>query len=78
MEALIKLVRLSEASHPEWGMYIHICRAIKGTGTSKQQILGLFNKVMPEDEYDRDDKKELIEYLIIQSKTPLSNIDLMT
>lgn len=67
MEALKNLVKLSQEAHPEWGTYLHICRAVRGTGTSRQQILSLFNKMMPEDEYDKPDKKELIEYLVLQA-----------
>lgn len=67
MESLKNLIILSMEIHPEWGTYIHICRAVRGTNTSRQQILNLFNKMMPQDEYDKPDKKELIDYLVLQS-----------
>lgn len=67
MKALKNLFLLSQKKHPEWGSYIHLCRTVRGTGTKRKQILQLFNKLMPEEEYDKPDKKELIDYLEKQS-----------
>lgn len=49
---------------PEWGTYIHFCRVLNGSGASRTEILRFFNKYMPEDEYDKEEKKELIDYLV--------------
>lgn len=68
MKYLINLVELSRETQPLWGTYIHICRSVRGSGASRQEILNLFNKLMGEDEYDKSEKKELIDYLVIQSK----------
>lgn len=54
--------------NPCWGMYIHLCDILQEYGASRNEILKHFNKYMPEDEYDKEEKKELIDYLILISK----------
>lgn len=63
-----QLFHLSKETRPEWGSYIHLCRAVRGQGASKQEITNLFNKLISADEYDQQDKDELINYLLDQSK----------
>lgn len=48
---------------PYLGTYIHFCKVLSGSGTSETEILRLFNKYMPEDEYDKPEKKELLDFL---------------
>jgi hypothetical protein len=48
---------------PEWGTYIHFCRVLGESQSSRSEITKLFNKYMPEDEYDKPEKVELIDYL---------------
>lgn len=59
-----ELFRNSQEIHPEWGSYIHLCVIINGTGASITEVTKLFNKLMPEDEYDKPEKGELIDYLV--------------
>lgn len=54
--------------NPCWGMYIHLCDILQESGASRNEILKHFNKYMPEDEYDKEEKKELIDYLVLISK----------
>lgn len=67
MEALKNLVKLGQEVHPELGTYIHLCRAVRGTGTKRAQLFKLFNQLMPEEEYDKSEKVELVDYLEKQS-----------
>lgn len=67
MESLKKLFKLSNEVHPEWGAFIHLCRAVRGTGTSKRNISKLFKELMPLEEYNIEDKQELLDYLLVQS-----------
>jgi hypothetical protein len=54
--------------HPEYNSYIHICRVLQESGASRTEITKLFNKYMPEDEYDKPEKGELIDYLVLIAK----------
>lgn len=54
--------------NPEWGTYIHLCTAIKGSNMSETSIKKLFNSLMPLDEYLKEEKKELTDYLLKLSK----------
>lgn len=53
----------SQELHPEWGAYIHLCVIINGTEASRPEISKLFDKLMPEDEYDKEERGGLIDYL---------------
>lgn len=70
MEYFKKAFTNSQEIHPEWGAYIHLCTIIYGTGASRQEVLKIFNKLMPEDEYDKPEKGELIDYLCLQASKP--------
>ena len=48
---------------PHLGTYIHFCKVLSGSGASMTEITRLFNKYMPEDEYDKPEKKELLDFL---------------
>ncbi len=54
--------------HPELGNYINICRVLQESGASRNECIKLFNKYMPDSEYDDSEKKELIDYLVNISK----------
>lgn len=58
----------SQKDNPSWGMYIHICNVLQESGCKRAEILKLFNKYMPKDEYDKPEKGELIDYLVLISK----------
>lgn len=71
MRNIRRKIMLSVSIHPKNGTYIHICRAIRGSELSRRQIYKLFNEFMGEEEYDRDDKVALIDYLEKQSKVDM-------
>lgn len=73
MKELKKKFLLSKEVNPNLGDYIHLCRAVKNTGTDRATIMRLFNAVVSKDDYDKSEKGELIEYLVVQSlNTPLT------
>ena len=51
------------------GDYIVFARAVKGQGFSKDMISRWFNKLVEKDDYDKKDKKALIQHLVNLSKT---------
>lgn len=50
--------------HPEWGMYIHLCKVLQESGAKKPEIMRHFTKYMPKDEFDRSERGELVDYLV--------------
>lgn len=50
--------------HPEWGTYISMCRVLQESGCSRQEVTKLFNDFLPKQEYDIEEKEELIDYLV--------------
>lgn len=60
----IKALEMSKDKQPGWGTYIHFCKVLQESGCKRAEILKLFNKYMPEDEYDKSEKTELIDYLV--------------
>lgn len=81
MQKKIKLKTLKdwflerEKEHPEYGAYINMCYTIHHSGADRKEITKAFNELIPKDEYDKEDKKELIDYLVEKAKdkeeTPL-------
>lgn len=53
--------------HPELGAYINLCYTIHHSGASRQELTKAFNELIPKDEYDRGEKKELIDYLVLKA-----------
>lgn len=50
--------------NPNVGMYIHLCHILQESGCKRPEILKIFNKYMPKDEYLKSERKELIDYLV--------------
>lgn len=50
--------------HPEWGTYIAMCRVLQESGCNRQEVTKLFNLSMTKDDYDIEEKDELIDYLV--------------
>ncbi len=51
------------AEHPELGAYINLCFTIHHSGASRQELAKAFRELIPKDEYDKLESKELIDYL---------------
>lgn len=58
-----RLILLSVSLQPSWSTYIHICQAVRGSWLKRRNVLQLFNEFMGEEEYDKSEKRELIDYL---------------
>ena len=56
--------------HPELGAYINLCYTIHYSGASRRDILKAFNELIPKEEYDKEEKKELVDYLVLKAKDP--------
>lgn len=57
-----------ENEYPELGSYINLCYTIHYSGANRQEITKAFNELIPKDEYDKGEKKELIDYLVLKAK----------
>lgn len=56
------------SQHPELGAYINLCYTIHHSGAERKEITKAFNDLIPKDQYDQEDKKELINYLILKAQ----------
>ena len=54
--------KISDAN-PFLGDYIVFAKAIAGQGFSKVRLARAFNKLVPKDDYDPKEKKELLAHL---------------
>lgn len=63
MNSYCKLIIFSQEKNPELGMYVHICKVINKSKLPRKDLLKVFNKMMKQDEYDRSERIELINYL---------------
>lgn len=53
--------------HPELGSYINLCYVLHTSGASKLECKKAFNELIPKDEYDLEEKQELIDYLYLKA-----------
>jgi hypothetical protein len=70
MNSYFKLIEISQEKNPELGMYVHICKVINKSKLPRRDLLKIFNKVMPKDEFDRSERVELINYLETLANEP--------
>lgn len=56
-----------ELKSPFHGASINLTKAVRGQKFSRKDLTKAFKKLMPEDEYDKADTKELIDQLEIIS-----------
>lgn len=56
-----------QSQRPEFGAVIIMWYAVNGMKYSKDTIRKVFNLCVPKDEYDKEDKPELIEHLCASS-----------
>ena len=54
--------------NPCTGMYIHLCHILQESSCKRAEILKIFNKYMPKDEFDKSERGEMIDYLVKISK----------
>ncbi len=51
-------------AHPELGAYINMCYTLHHSGAGRREITKAFNECIPKEEYDKEEKRELIDYLL--------------
>lgn len=54
----------SIAKEPDTAMFIHLYNVLQESGASRTEITKYFNKYMPKDDFDKDERKELIDNLV--------------
>ena len=60
-----EMIADSVNKEPNWGTYLHLCTCVQESGMEREEIELYFNKYMKvKVDYDRPEKKELIDYLL--------------
>jgi len=59
-----------QARNPSVGTYPCLAQVVRCKKYSRKSLVRAFNKLMPESEYEKDEKKELIDYLENQANLP--------
>jgi len=67
MRSITANYRKVESRNPNLGAYPCLVRVVRGKEFSRKSLVKAFNELMPENEYARNEKKELIDYLENQS-----------
>lgn len=52
------------------GAYINLANAVKHQKFSRKNLVKNFKKLMPEDEYAKDETKQLVDYLEVLTNMP--------
>lgn len=52
-----------ELKNQNCGAFINLARAVRGQKFSRQNLVKTFNEVMPDEEYAKDERKGLINFL---------------
>ncbi len=59
-----------ELKNPFNGASINLVRAVRGKKFSRKSLVKAFNELIPEREYEKNEQKELIDYLENQTNLP--------
>lgn len=49
--------------NPNWGTYLCLAPVVKHRKFSRKSLVKAFNELMPEEEYAKEEAKDLIDYL---------------
>jgi DNA-directed RNA polymerase subunit L len=71
MKELIKRFQNFREEHPALGDVIIMSMTVEGKQYPKEVIQRAFNKLVSEEEYEQDEKREIIESLLNYSQKPL-------
>ncbi len=63
MRSIERKFKKIKSSNPYLGAYPCLVQAIKNKNYVRRSLLNAFKKLMPDDEYAKDEKKELVDYL---------------
>ena len=57
-----------QARNVNLGSYLCLSEAIKGKSFSRKSLIKAFNGLIPENEYSKEERKGLIDYLVLITK----------
>ncbi|HAE36762.1 TPA: hypothetical protein DCX66_03655 [Candidatus Nomurabacteria bacterium] len=69
MRSIERSYKKIQSHNPNLGTYPCLAKAIEGKEFSRKYLVKAFSKLMPESEYAKNEKKELIGYLENLSKS---------
>ncbi len=64
MKSLERVFRQIEKENPYWSSYVCFVETIRGKKYNRQIIIRWFNKLVDKNDYDKSEKKEIIEDLL--------------
>jgi len=63
MRSIKARFKKEEKKYPFHGAYIHLIKAVRNQKFSRKRISKSFNELMPKEEYNKNEKKELVDFL---------------
>ena len=51
-----KALEREQEKNPNVGMYIHLCHILQESGCKRAEILKIFNKYMPKEEFEKNER----------------------
>jgi hypothetical protein len=69
MRSLRKIFNKIRSENPYWSDYICFAEAVCGRKFSRKTIIRNFNSLVDKEDYAKNEKKEIIEYLVELSKS---------
>jgi len=68
MRSVRRVFKRIEAKNPCWSSLLCFAEAVRGRNFSRRTILRNFNALVDEEDYAKDEKNEIIEFLVELSK----------
>jgi hypothetical protein len=69
MRLLKRIFSRIRSENPYWSDYICFAEAVRGRKFSRKTIIRNFNSLVDKEDYAKNEKKEIIEYLVGLSKS---------
>lgn len=63
MRSISRIYKKIQNDNPNLGTYPCLSKAVRNRKFSRKSIVKAFNELMPNDEYEKEDRKELIDCL---------------
>jgi len=63
MRSVRRVFKRIKAENPYWSSLLCFAEAVRGRNFSRRTILRNFNSLVDKEDYARDEKKEIIEFL---------------
>jgi predicted Ser/Thr protein kinase len=68
MRSLKRIFNKIRSENPYWSDYTCFAEAVRGRKFSKKTIIRNFNSLVDKEDYEKNEKKEIIEHLMELSK----------